>query len=210
MELHNTTHLDTEALRRLFLQAVEAWPHDELNVYIRYSRGADFSGSCYYRPPRIHINLGRRNRYPYLIRTHIARPRSNRRSWWRELYGVEAADAAQLAFFIFMHEFYHWLVRKARRNSRQKEGRCDRFAVRAMVDRWGVIVRDTKGRPVPREAWDFQDLDGFVAASRRAGGRVRPAKTAVTAAGRPVTARPALEVVAPPLELFQQLLLFAS
>ena len=169
MELHNSTHLNGDALERLFQEAVAGWPHEGMHVYVRYSRGSDFSGSCYYRPPRIHINLGRRNRYPYVIRTQIARARSDRRSWWRELYEVEAADAVQLAFFLFMHEFYHWLVRKARRNSRQKEGRCDRFAVRAMVERWGMNVRDTNGRRVPREAWDFQDLDGFVAAARRPG-----------------------------------------
>ncbi|HKQ49532.1 MAG TPA: hypothetical protein VJZ71_15780 [Phycisphaerae bacterium] len=177
MELHNSTHLDSATLERLFQEAVADWPHDGMRVFVRYSRGSDFSGSCYYRPPRIHINLGRRNRYPYAIRTQIARARSDRRSWWRELYEVEAADAVQLAFFLFMHEFYHWLVRKARRNSRQKEGRCDRFAVRGMVERWGVIVRDTNGRAVPRGEWDFQDLDGFVAAARRTGVRNRIVRT---------------------------------
>lgn len=209
MELHNTTHLNTEVLRRLFEQAVEGWPHEELKIHVRYSRGSEFSGSCYYRPPRIHINLGRGNRYPYLIRTHIARAQSNRRSWWRELYGVEAADAGQLAFFIFMHEFYHWLVRKARRNARQKEGRCDRFAVRAMVERWGTRIFGTKGRPVSREEWDFQDLEGFVARARRIEGRVRSIGTVRgTEAVAAVRSRPSptVEAVMP----FGQLLLFAS
>jgi hypothetical protein len=176
MELHNSTHLDSDTLESLFQEAATGWPHEDLRVFVRYSRGSDFSGSCYYRPPRIHINLGRRNRYPYAIRTQIAPARSGLRSWWRELYEVEAADAVQLAFFLFMHEFYHWLVRKARRNTRQKEGRCDRFAVRAMVERWGMDVRDTKGRRVRRETWDFQDLDGFVAAARRVKRRDRPRK----------------------------------
>lgn len=205
MDLQNTTQLNTDALQRLFLDAVEGWPHDELRVLVRYSRGSEFSGSCYYRPPRIHINLGSKNRYPYRIRTHIARPQSNRRMWWRELYEVVAADASQLAFFIFMHEFYHWLVRKARRNSRQKEGRCDRFAVRAMVERWGVPVLDAKGRPVSRQEWDFQDLDGFVAAARRGRPMVRRSKKAAQAT---VVWSP--EATRPSLEPFQQLLPFAS
>ncbi len=207
MDLQNTTHLNTNTLQGLFLDAVQGWPHDELRVLVRYSRGSEFSGSCYYRPPRIHINLGRKNRYPYLIRTHIARPQSNRRIWWRELYGVEAADPTQLAFFIFMHEFYHWLVRKARRNRRQKEGRCDRFAVRAMVDRWGTPIFDTRGRQVARNQWDFQDLDGFVASARR-GFRpmVRRSKKAPQAA-----AVWSIESARPTLEPFQQQLLpFAS
>lgn len=207
MELHNSTHLDGGALEKLFREAVAGWPHEEMRVFVRYSRGSDFSGSCYYRPPRIHINLGRRNRYPYAIRTQIARARSNRRSWWRELYEVEAADAVQLAFFLFLHEFYHWLVRKARRNSRQKEGRCDRFAVRGMVERWGAIVRDIKGRAVARAEWDFQDLDGFVAAARRSGVRnriVRPARPVAV----PADAGLAAARSANPVNRGGQLLLF--
>jgi hypothetical protein len=63
-----------------------------------------------------------------------------------------------------MHELYHLLIYRARRNIRQKEAMCDRFAARWMVDRFGAIVRDPRGRPVRRSEWDFQDLDGFVAA----------------------------------------------
>jgi hypothetical protein len=208
MELHNSTALNTEALRHLFIGAVAGWPNEGLKVFVRYSRGAEFSGSCYYRPPRIHINLGRRNRYPYLIRTHIARPQHDPRSWWRELYGVPAADASQLAFFIFMHEFYHWLVKKARRNSRQKEGRCDRFAVRAMVERWGMPVLNPKGRVVRREEWDFQDLDGFVAAARTAGRQSRSPKVRAMPV-RPA-ARPVIGLGRPAVDPGEQLLLFAS
>lgn len=171
MILRNRTHLDSSRLLALFRESCGGWPLDGLKVWVRYSRGADFSGACYYATGRIFINLGRANRYPYLLRTHIARARSDARCWWRELYTLELPDAYQLVQFVFLHEFYHWLVRKARRNTRQKEGMCDRFATRALVDRWGTVVRDSAGLPVSRKAWDFQDLDGFVEPARAVRGR---------------------------------------
>ena len=167
MILKNTTHLDTAALKRMFLRAIDGWPFEGVQVSVRYSRGADFSGTCYYQSDRIYVNLGRDNQYPYRIQTHIARPQSNQTHWWRELYAVDLADAYELVLFIFLHEFYHRLVHRARRNTRQKEARCDRFATRVLVDDYGAAVLDPTGRPVSREAWDFQDLDGFVAAARR-------------------------------------------
>ncbi len=173
MRLRNTTHLDSEGLERMLLEAVAGWPHHGLDVSVRYSRGAAFSGTCYYKQARIYVNLGRQNRYPFLISTSIARAESDRKHWWRELYSVEVAGARQLVLFVFMHEFYHWLVKKARRNVRQKESRCDRFATRALVDGYGAVVRNPVGGPVPRSSWDFQDLDGFVEAARRPGGRSR-------------------------------------
>lgn len=167
MKIKNRTHLDPRRISTMFLSAVDGWPYEGTEVCVRYSRGAAFSGSCYYDAGRIFVNLGRRNRYPYRIDTHIARPKSNRTHWWRELYSVEVADASELVLFVFLHEFYHRLVRLARRNVRQKEARCDRFATRVLVDGYGAVVRDSTGRPVARSAWDFQDLDGFVAAARR-------------------------------------------
>lgn len=151
----------------MFEAAVAGWPHETFAVSVRYSRGSEYSGTCYYDRDQAYINIGRDNRYPFEIKTHIARARSNRTHWWREFYTLELSDPYQLALFVFMHEFYHWLVRKARRNVRQKEGRCDRFAARALVDAHGAVIRDSQGRLVPREAWDFQDLDGFVIAARR-------------------------------------------
>ena len=44
---------------------------------------------------------------------------------------------------------------------------CDRFAARVLTDRYGCPVIDRRGRPVDRAAWDFQDLDRFVAAAPR-------------------------------------------
>ena len=169
MRLHNTTHLDTDRLKGMMFAAIDGWPRDGLDVRVRYSRGAEFSGTCFYKGGRINLNLGRHNRYPYTIRTNIARARSNRRCWWRELYSVEAADEYQLVLFVFAHEFYHWLVKKAGRNTRQKEARCDRFAARVLVNRYGAVVRDPSGQPVARSAWDFQDLEGFVSAARLSG-----------------------------------------
>jgi len=167
MNLKNTTHLDSSTLKRMFLSAIDGWPFEGVQVSVRYSRGADFSGTCYYQSDRIYINLGRDNRYPYRLQTHIARPCSNRTHWWRELYTVDLADAYELVLFVFLHEFYHRLVHRARHNVRQKEARCDRFATRVLVDDYGATVLDEAGHLVARDAWDFQDLDGFVAAARR-------------------------------------------
>lgn len=167
MDFRNTTHVDSDELLDAIHHAIDGWPSEKLIVRIRYSRGAEFSGTCYYGSNRIFVNLGRRNKYPYRLLTHIARPRANRTHWWRELYSVEIASPLELVLFVFLHEFYHWLVKQARRNVRQKEGRCDRFATRVLVDHYGAEVRDARGRIVSRDAWDFQDLDGFVAAARR-------------------------------------------
>ncbi len=163
MKFRNTTALDSDRLEWTFRRHAEPWPHDRLSVWVRYSRGAEFSGTCHYARHQVYINLGRHNRYPYAIRTHIARAQSNRRYWWKELYTVGAADAYQLALFVFLHEYYHWLIKRARRNTRQKESMCDRFATRVLVDAYGAVVTDESGQPVPREAWDFQRLNRFVA-----------------------------------------------
>jgi hypothetical protein len=163
MKFRNCTSLDSDRLEWMFRRHAEPWPHDRLEATVRYSRRAEFSGTCYYGKHQVYVNLGQHNRYPYLIRTHIARARSNRRYWWKEVYTVEAADEYRLALFVFLHEFYHWLIKRAKRNTRQKESMCDRFATRALADTYGASVRDEAGRPVPREVWDFQDLHGFVA-----------------------------------------------
>lgn len=150
----------------MFRDAVAGWPHDGAQVFVRYSRGSDFSGACYYESDRIFINLGRHVSYPYKLRINVARPQSNRTHWWRELYALEIRSPEELALFIFLHEFYHRLVKRAGRNIRQKEARCDRFATRVLVDHYGCVIRDSAGRLVSRSEWDFQDLDGFVEAAR--------------------------------------------
>lgn len=168
MILRNTTSLSTSGLLALFCRHTTEYGHDGLRVFVRHTRTAPFSGMCYYREARIVLNIGRAVRYPYRLTTCIARAESDARSWWRELYTVDVADAERLALFVFLHEFYHWLVFRARRNPRQKESRCDRFAVRALVDHHGAIVRGRDDRPIERSAWDFQDLEGFVWRAGRA------------------------------------------
>ncbi|MHC4092036.1 MAG: hypothetical protein ACYSVY_17505, partial [Planctomycetota bacterium] len=161
-----------------------------------YSRGADFSGTCCYQTRRIYVNLGRHLTYPYRMGTHLARARSNVRCWWKPIYTLELADGYQVVLFVFLHECFHLLIKRARRNTRQKESMCDRFAARALVDSHGAVVLDEHGRSVARETWDFQDLDRFVAPARR---RARAKLGA--AHGRPART---------PWMVGQQLLLFES
>jgi hypothetical protein len=193
MQFHNATQLDGERLEHTFLRHTRPWRHDGLTVRVRYSRGADFSGSCYYRDQRIFINVGRHNRYPYRMGTHIARARGNRTHWWREVYSIVLADAYQLALFVYLHELYHALVHAARRNTRRKEAMCDRFAARVLIEEYGCPIVARDGRCVLREEWDFQDLQGFVgAAAKETGGQKRQTGVAVAATRAIETERPAL------------------
>lgn len=194
MRFHNATQLDGERLECMFLRHTRPWRHDGLTVRVRYSRGAAFSGSCYYRDQRIFINLGRRNRYPYRMGTHVARARSNRTHWWREVYSIVLADAYQLALFVYLHELYHALVHAARRNTRRKEAMCDRFAARVLVDHYGCPIVARDGGRVLREAWDFQDLNGFVAAAAK---EKTVERQSAAAAATSVESRPA-PVIEPP------------
>lgn len=167
MRFSNRTLLDSDRLRGMFERHTAPYRHDGLTVRVRYSRSADFSGVCFYRDSRLHINLGRHNRYPYRLATHVARAQSNSRCWWRDLHQLELADAYQLALFIYLHELFHYLVKSAGRCPRRKESMCDRFAARVLVDQYGVPLRRTDGRSVARSDWDFQDLERFVAAAPR-------------------------------------------
>ena len=165
MDFQNSTDLDSERLERLFVRHTSPYRHDRLQVRVRYSRGADFSGTCYYGEARIFINLGRHVVYPYRLGTHIAKSQSNRTHWWRETFRVLVPDACRLALFVYLHELYHYLVKASKHNPRRKEAMCDRFAVAALVDHHGCRVVDSHGRPVARERWDFQDVCAFVAAA---------------------------------------------
>lgn len=167
----NSTALDSSVLTTLFVEAMADWPIERLDVRVRYSRSADFSGSLFYQTERLFVNLGRHLAYPYSMETYIARTVSARRSWWKPLYTIALADGYQVVLFIFLHECYHWLIKRAGRNVRQKESMCDRFAARWLVEHFGATIADPKGGFVPREAWDFQDLDRFIATSK---GRSHP------------------------------------
>ena len=166
IDFGNTTKMSSDRLLALFLEGLRGWSVGRITVRVRFSRGADFSGTCFYSDKRVFINVGRHLKYPYRMETNIARARTIGRVWRRPLYSVEIKDDYQLALFVFMHELYHLLVKRAGRNTRQKEAMCDRFAARHLVDRFHApVCRDT-GERAPRDEWDFQDLDRFVAAAR--------------------------------------------
>ncbi len=61
MIVKNSTHLDSRNLERMIRDAVGDWPCDKLKVSVRYSRGAEFSGTCCYTTNHIYVNLGRNN-----------------------------------------------------------------------------------------------------------------------------------------------------
>lgn len=166
IEFHNSTLLPSPRLLMLCQAGMAGWSVGSIRLYVRYSRGADFSGSCYYADRRIFVNLGRHLVYPYRMKTHIARAQSVGRSWFKPTCTVEMGGGMEVVMFVFMHELYHLLVKRARRNTRQKESMCDRFATRFVVERFGAVVRGADNKPMPRGVWDFQDLDGFVAAAR--------------------------------------------
>lgn len=182
VEFRNQTELDGERLLNLFLDAAKGWSLGRVSVLVRYSRSSDFSGTCFYRDRRIHINLGRHVVFPYSLATHVARAKTIGRRWYKPAYYLHLADAYQLAVFIYLHEVYHMLVKRAKRNTRQKESMCDRFAARYMADRFGCRIAERSGRAVERSAWDFQDVERFVSAARE----VRVTR----AARRPVTTAP--------------------
>lgn len=170
----NSTTLRSDKLLALVQREANEWAVGTINVKVRYSRGADYSGSCFYADARIYINLGRHLKYPYRMGTHLARAVSVGRRWYKPVYTVELSDGYQVVLFIFLHELYHLLVKRAGRNTRQKESMCDRFAARRLVDDYGAIVRSCRREIPVRRSWDFQDLDRFVAKARDR--RVKPAR----------------------------------
>ena len=167
MDFRNSTRLNSQRLHRLFVRHTTPYRHDKLRVNVRYSRGADFSGSCYYRDALIYVNIGAKLGYPYAMATHLAKARNHQTHWSREAYIITLANAEQLALFIYLHELFHYLVKQAGRAPGRKEGMCDRFAATVLVDDYGAPVTDPGGRPVSRAAWDFKDLHAFVAAAPR-------------------------------------------
>jgi len=172
--LQNSTRLATLELLRRFGAGMADWPVAGLRVWVRASRGADYSGTCFTSEGRIFVNIAPRLAFPYRMSTQIAPGKTMRGTWRRPLFTVEMAGPADVCTFVFLHECYHWLIQRAGRNGRCKEAMCDRFATRHLVDHHGAVVRDAGGRPVARTAWDLQDLDGFVAKARLAGRQVIP------------------------------------
>ncbi len=187
MLFKNSTSLDQRTLARMFQSAVDPWPTDGLDVRVRYSRGSDFSGACYYETSRLYVNLGRHLTYPYLMNTYLARAVSSHSSWWKPLYSIELASGYDVVLFILLHEYYHWMIKRARRNTRRKESMCDRFAARVLVDQYGAVVRDADGARINRDEWDFQDLERFVAfgVMQQPAERTRPVAVPPTSAETP-------------------------
>lgn len=188
MDFCNATGLDSQRLYCMFLNHTRPYRHDRLKVRVRYSRGADFSGTCFYRDGRIFVNLGRHLRYPYEFGTHLARAEGSLGGWRREIYRLTVANAYELALFIYLHELFHYLIKAAGRCPRRKEAMCDRFAAAALVDTYGCPVRDGRGRLVPPSRWRFQDLHAFVAAAPRESS-LCPAGSPDRPAFRPVPVR---------------------
>ena len=114
MRVLNTTHFDTCRLSEWFHRYAEGWPHERLVAGVRYSRGADFSGTCLYGKRTIYVNIRRRLALPYPMDTHIARAQSDETYWWKETYTVHLADGYQVVLFVFLHEFFHWLIGRGR------------------------------------------------------------------------------------------------
>src|SRR5262249_1612653 len=55
MDFRNSTELDSSTLHAMFLRHTSPYRHEKLTVRVRYGRGADFSGRCFYRDGRIFI-----------------------------------------------------------------------------------------------------------------------------------------------------------
>lgn len=165
MDIENRTELSMGRIIRMLERATAGWASLRLKVVVRYSRSSIYSGTFASNPARIYVNIGRRNRYPLRIETSIGRARTVGQSWWKPTYHIKVRNAYQLALFVFLHEFYHYLIHRARRNSHRKESMCDRFAVRYMVDHSRLVVCDAAGRTIPRSVWLFQELNDFVASS---------------------------------------------
>jgi|GEM_PF-1412911 len=179
MDFSNATELDDALLHALLIRHTHPYRHDGLKVRVRYSRGADFSGTCFGAQDKIYVNLGRANRYPYTLGTNVARARTTCTGWRRDIFRLTVRDASQLVLFVYLHELYHWLVRGAGRSPHRKEAMCDRFATAVLVDCYGCALRSGDGRPAPRGEWDFKDLHAFVA-------RAPQARKSGQAARRPI------------------------
>ena len=100
MDFKNTTTLDSNLLRETFESAVAGWPTDPLVVRVRWSRGAEFSGTCVYATHRLYINLGRQLRYPYRMETHCARGRKAWGRYYKPSSFLELCDGYQVCLFI--------------------------------------------------------------------------------------------------------------
>src|SRR5690554_2000311 len=56
IELHNATALSTTRLLTMFSLETDGWRTGRLVVYVRHTRSADYSGTCYYDRGLIYVN----------------------------------------------------------------------------------------------------------------------------------------------------------
>ncbi len=166
MEIINRTELDSRKIEAMLLRATTGWDVPKLRVTIRYSRTTKYSGTFMSNPPRIYVNIGKHNRYPMKIETSIARAKSIGRYWWKPAYHIRVETPYQLVLFVFLHEFYHYLIHRARRNPYRKEAMCDRFAVKYLIEHCKLKVYDSSNTPIKKSIWLFQDLEEFVTNAR--------------------------------------------
>ncbi|MCA9242766.1 MAG: hypothetical protein KDA32_02335 [Phycisphaerales bacterium] len=162
MDFRNSTACDSVRLHALFAWHARRWRTDGLVTRVRFSRGAPFSGTCYYRDSLIYVNIGRENPYPFRFAISAAPTERHSRGWRRPLLYLTVPDAERLALFVFLHELYHWLAFRVGRSPRWKEALCDRFATLALVDDHNCKLTDAKGGVVSREAWDIGDPVGLL------------------------------------------------
>ncbi len=59
IDLENSTTIDDARLFTMCQAEAAGWRGGVLSVRVRYSRGADFSGTCVYDDGRILINIGK-------------------------------------------------------------------------------------------------------------------------------------------------------
>lgn len=170
MDYRNSTTIDDAWLYPAVLRYTWPYRHQDLRVRFRPSRGADFSGACYYKSGRIFVNIGRHNRYPYTFATQTATRRGVGGAAVR--FSLVVADAGELALFVYLHELFHWLVYAAGLPPRRREAVCDRFATRVMVDHFGCALLGADGAQAGRAAWDVDDLAALVANAPRQSGPV--------------------------------------
>ena len=64
IDFGNTTDLSDVRLLTLCQEAAVPWSLGCITLRVRYSRGADFSGTCFYADRRLYVNLGRHLVYP--------------------------------------------------------------------------------------------------------------------------------------------------
>ena len=151
MQTENRTRLPTDALGRLLARAVEGvGDHRRLRLRIAWARrDCRQTWTGVFRPPSsIRLSLNAGNRYPLVERLnsglYLDRRREiiNGEEWhfWRQAPNqVKVKSPAELLLLGFLHEYSHFLDYQARRNTRYKQTRADKFAFATLRQRFPEI-----------------------------------------------------------------------